>query len=67
MEYISTDLKNIKNMTKKCLNDCSKCDLLEFCHHCPGSALLENGAMNKCDLLARRNAKAQKIIAQMKN
>lgn len=63
----STDLKNVKNMTKECLDECNKCDLLEFCHHCPGSALLENEAMNRCDLLARRNAKAQKILLNMKN
>lgn len=42
-------LKEYQNMQWKDLKDCSHCDMQNFCMHCPGTALLEDGDVyGKC-------------------
>ncbi len=57
--YNSPQLKYIQNIKKSEINDCVTCQHRDYCHRCPGLAMLEGEGLYACDPLAKCVAEAQ--------
>ena len=56
-----------QQVTFKDLKECHKEDYCQFCAYCPGMGMLENGYLQKSDILCRQAKMKQKAYSVNKN